>query len=101
MKKTLGVLITLFILVGCSSQVSEKVIETATPQPTMEITPTLLSTPTEEKCIETRGRFEFIEVPSELMSYPMEVRIYLPACYDQEPEVKVSGALFFARTEFS
>jgi len=47
---------------------------TASPEPTQTSTPKV--------CSETRGRFEFHEFQTKLMTHPLEFRVYLPPCYD-------------------
>lgn len=55
-----------------------------TPVPTF--TPTLLPTPTEPACWLSRGRYDFAALESDRLRYPLDVRVYVPPCYDQEPE---------------
>ena len=37
-------------------------------------------------CLETRGRFEFQKFQTTVMTHPLEFRVYLPPCYDFDPE---------------
>jgi Enterochelin esterase and related enzymes len=48
---------------------------TLTPAPTATTTPAPI-------CTETRGRFEFQEIQTTLMTHPLSFRVYLPPCYD-------------------
>jgi enterochelin esterase-like enzyme len=84
MKNTFLFLILLFLITGCGTPLSENVDETITPQPIAIDTPATVYTKTPEGCFETRGHFDFVEVPSVMMNYPMEARVYLPACYEVE-----------------
>ncbi len=44
------------------------------------------STPTPLRCWKQGGRIEQHELRSELLTLPLEFRVYLPPCYDQQPE---------------
>lgn len=56
---------------------------TDTPAPT----PTTAFTPTPTGCAESRGRIERTEFRTDLLPEPLEIRVYLPPCYDPEAEV--------------
>ncbi len=94
MKRTKLVLIFTFLVVGCGSVLESTVEKQAGLVACATTIPTVVSTVTPEGCTDTRGYFEFIEVPSELMNYPMEARVYLPPCYDMELE-KAYPVLYF------
>ena len=74
------------LFTGCQPGAAEISSQTAEPditvQPSPTITPELTQTPTIEVCTETRGRFEFQEIQTELMTHPLQFRVYLPPCYD-------------------
>jgi enterochelin esterase-like enzyme len=69
---------------------------TATPSPAATLTtapsqtPTAVSsltpTATPLACWEQGGRFEYGSLRSDLLKLPMEYSVYLPPCYDQQPE---------------
>ena len=99
MKRVL-LLITSILFIGCGAQVPEMIEATITSQPIVKETPTVSFTSTPEGCVETRGRFEFIEIPSELMNYPMEARVYLPPCYDIDLEIKYPVLYFLHGQSF-
>ena len=59
----------------------------ATPIPTNTITPIPLTpTPTLTACMRAGGRVEVYEFTTVLLPNPLIYRIYLPPCYDEEPE---------------
>ena len=86
MKRTLMIGLFALMLTGCTEPAAKVVCDTPIPQPTKTTVPSTAFTATPEVCTDTRGRFEQIEVPSELMNYPMKAQVYLPACYDEEPD---------------
>lgn len=57
---------------------------TATPAPTLTPAPT--STPTPLACWQSPGRVELNSLSSERLRSPMEYGVYLPPCYDEQPE---------------
>lgn len=63
----------------------------ATVEPTLTATvspspaPTL--TPTATPCAETQGQFSSLSVPSPILGYPIDARIYLPPCYGSTSQV--------------
>lgn len=65
---------------------------TPTPEPSPSAAPTITSapqptpTPTALRCWTQGGRIEQRELRSELLNLPLEFRVYLPPCYDQQPE---------------
>ena len=56
----------------------------ATSPPTL--TPTLIPTATPLACWSQGGRFVYDSLRSDLLPLPMEYSVYLPPCYDQQPE---------------
>jgi enterochelin esterase-like enzyme len=66
------------------------VVETPTPEftqtPSPQPTPTATVTP--EACTSTHGRIELREMVTDLLNYPLGMRIYLPPCYDEKPGEK-------------
>ncbi len=100
-KSVLWLLIISTLLVGCGTQLPQEIEETITPQPIVEVTPTVSFTKTPEGCVETRGRFDFVEIASELMNYPMEARIYLPPCYDEDLETTYPVLYFLHGQSFN
>jgi enterochelin esterase-like enzyme len=48
--------------------------------------PTLLSSPTPFICRQSRGRLLQDQVSTELLHHPIDFRVYLPPCYDQETD---------------
>jgi enterochelin esterase-like enzyme len=72
-------------------------ITSCSPQPvnpatTQEPIPTLIrsatSTPAAALCIQTRGQFEFNEIQTQRMTHPLQFRVYLPACYGMEKDIR-------------
>lgn len=57
-------------------------VESSTP----DTSPTSLPSPTPFLCKETRGSFLHDQLTTDLLRYPLDFRVYLPPCYDQEPE---------------
>jgi enterochelin esterase-like enzyme len=61
-----------------------------TPSPTPTRTPTLTATitptPTPLACWREGGGIEIDQIQSELLRTPLEFRVYLPPCYDQEKD---------------
>jgi enterochelin esterase-like enzyme len=59
----------------------------ASTTPSLEHTPTSLpsSTPTALACWAAGGRFESGSLETDLLRHPLEYRVYLPPCYDQQP----------------
>ena len=57
-----------------------------TPQPTATWTPTITSTATPLACWTQAGRIELGSLDTELLRLPLDYRVYLPPCYDQQPE---------------
>lgn len=90
MKHAAIIWITTLLLVGCAGEAQSIFDETPGVHTSLTVIPTTIPTAiptaTPEDCTDTRGYFEFIEVPSDLMNYPMEARVYLPPCYDAELE---------------
>lgn len=54
---------------------------TRSPQPSRS--PTLTPSPTRPICLRQGGRIETNQVRTELLKLPLEYRVYLPPCYDQ------------------
>lgn len=69
---------------------SPTLLPTASPTPSASPTPTLTpqptSPPTPLACWSQGGRFEQGSLRSDLLKLPMEYSVYLPPCYDQQPE---------------
>ncbi|MGW8251182.1 MAG: alpha/beta hydrolase, partial [Anaerolineales bacterium] len=59
---------------------------TITPSPTLQTTPTQTPTATPLACWSQAGRFEYGSLRSDQLKLPMEYSVYLPPCYDQQPE---------------
>jgi enterochelin esterase-like enzyme len=55
------------------------------PMPENTATPSAM--PTQLPCLEAGGRVENSSLRSDLLRLPMEYRVYLPPCYDQQPEL--------------
>jgi enterochelin esterase-like enzyme len=51
-----------------------------------EPTPEPLSSPTPFVCRERKGRILQDQVTTELLRHPLDFRVYLPPCYEQEPD---------------
>jgi enterochelin esterase-like enzyme len=68
----------------------------ATTQPTRTLPPTLIpsatpspppsQTPTPTPCADTKGKFSSLSVPSDMLNYPIDARLYLPPCYASTDE---------------
>ena len=101
MKHAALIWLTALLLVGCTTAAKNIVDETPNVQITLTAIPTVTPTAASEVCTNTRGRFEFIEVPSELMNYPMEARVYLPPCYDWEIEMAYPVLYFLHGQSFT
>ena len=56
------------------------------PTPAHTLTPQPTFTPTPLACWSQGGRFEQGSLRSDLLKLPMEYSVYLPPCYDQQPE---------------
>jgi enterochelin esterase-like enzyme len=56
-------------------------LENPTP---VAFTPTPQATATPAGCRETRGKIENHEIHSDLLTYPVNFRVYLPPCYDPQ-----------------
>lgn len=59
---------------------------TASGTPTPPTTATSTPTTTQLACWSQGGRFEYGSQRSDLLKLPMEYSVYLPLCYDQQPE---------------
>lgn len=57
-----------------------------TVQPTEAPAPTRTPHPTSPACLRRGGRIETNQIRTELLRLPLEFRIYLPPCYDQESD---------------
>jgi len=74
-------LVSLFAtLAACGKSITTTQSPTAIPA-TLTPAPTATTTPA-PTCTETRGRFEFQEIQTALMTHPLAFRVYLPPCYD-------------------
>lgn len=58
----------------------------ATTTPTQTQTPTLTPTPTELACWLEGGHYDFAALETDLLRYPLDVRVYVPPCYLEQPE---------------
>lgn len=90
-----------FLVTACtsSSEIVLPPINTVTPSALVvveESTPT----PDTKKCENEKGRFEFFEMPSDKMSYPMEGRVYLPPCYGNDPDKRYPVLYFLHGQSF-
>ena len=89
------VCLLLFLISACSVPAEQPAIPTSTPAATTKPTASEATpVPTASVCESTTGQFAFFEMPSEVMNYPMEGRIYLPPCYGFDPE-KTYPVLYF------
>ena len=79
-----ALLVGLVITAGCQPNPVGLPVEST--EPAAVTTPTSEPTPTPVPCLETRGRFEFHEIQTTVMTHPLEIRVYLPACYDFDPD---------------
>ena len=87
MRKRLFGLVTVLIL-AVSCQPENDFLSAETPSPAAESTSTPVFTPTPEPCRETRGQFEYHEIQTQWMTHPLEFRVYLPPCYEHDPEIR-------------
>lgn len=64
------------------------VVKTPTlmPSPTATDAPVPTATPTQPTCTMTTGILANIDIPSELLSKPVNANIYLPPCYDAQSD---------------
>lgn len=95
------VFLFLIILSACSQPVIDVSDPTDTPNAAIE-TLQESSLPTSDKpaCIEETGHFEFFEMPSGIMNYPMEGRVYLPPCYSEAAEKRYPVLYFLHGQSF-
>jgi enterochelin esterase-like enzyme len=95
-------LTVLFVLSACTTSAAESV-PLPTVSPAVQVTATVtMPTPTAmaSACEETSGYFEFFEMPSEIMNYPMEGRVYLPPCYDGDADKRYPVLYFLHGQSF-
>ena len=52
-------------------------------------------------CSETRGRFEFQEIQTTLMTHPLSFRVYLPPCYDFDESTRYPVLYFLHGQSFN
>lgn len=76
-------LLGLAAITGCQTKTVDLLAKTTEPIALSTATPEL--TQTAVICLETRGRFEFHEIQTTVMTHPLEFRVYLPPCYDFDP----------------
>jgi len=89
------VCLLLFLISACSVPIEQPALLTSTPAATTEPTAAEATpVPTASVCENTTGQFAFFEMPSQVMNYPMEGRIYFPPCYGFDPE-KTYPVLYF------
>ncbi len=87
------------ILTGC---VGGSVASTATAQPSATVAPTeSLPTATPAGCLETQGHFEYQEIQTTLMTYPLSFRVYLPVCYDPNGDYEYPVLYFLHGQSFN
>ena len=101
MKRVMSICLTTLLLVGCAEPTKNIANETPNMQATLTVAPTVTPTAAPEVCTNVRGQFEFIEVPSELMNYPMEARVYLPPCYEWDIEMTYPVLYFLHGQSFT
>jgi len=101
MKHAALIWLTALLLVGCTTAAKNIIDETPNVQITFTAIPTVTPTAAPEGCTDTRGRIEFIEIPSELMNYPMEARVYLPPCYEWDIEMAYPVLYFLHGQSFT
>ncbi len=101
MKRTALIWLTAMLLAGCTEAAKNITDENANMQATLTAVPTVSPTAAPVGCTDSRGRFEFIEVPSDLMNYPLEARVYLPPCYDTELETEYPVLYFLHGQSFT
>lgn len=103
MKVRIGSLLALLCLEFAACQPAPVLLEAAddlTPQ--LTDTPFPIATPTPEPvCAETRGRFEFQEIQTSLMTHPLAFRVYLPPCYDFDPDFRYPVLYFLHGQSFT
>ena len=80
----IALLVGLVITAGCQPKPVD--LPGQTPAPTALSTDMPEPTHTPVPCVETRGRFEFHKFQTTVMTHPLEFRVYLPPCYDFDPE---------------
>ena len=66
---------------GPASSPAAPTSEPPTGEPTLTSTPGPLLTPTPTPCRQTQGQFTAVDVPSSVLTYSINTRIYLPPCY--------------------
>lgn len=98
MKIRFLLVILLLTSAGCRPTAESALRQTPEPFPTLTVQPSY--TPTPEPCRETRGRFEFNEIQTELMTHPLFFRVYLPPCYDFEPALRFPVLYFLHGQSF-
>lgn len=75
---------------------------TATTQPSATVAPTeSLPTATPAGCLETQGHFEYQEIQTTLMTYPLSFRVYLPVCYDPNGDYEYPVLYFLHGQSFN
>ncbi len=101
MKRLRGLLFLLaFGLSAC--QGAPAAAASATPAPTLTASPVPTDTPTPVPvCSETRGRFEFQEIQTTLMTHPLSFRVYLPPCYDFDDSTRYPVLYFLHGQSFN
>lgn len=61
---------------------------TRTPTPVPAITATPMPTPTELACWLQGGHYEITALETDLLRYPLDVRVYVPPCYEEQPDAR-------------
>jgi enterochelin esterase-like enzyme len=99
------VLLLGMFFMGCqpgTAAIPEATITPAfTTQPSATTTPESTMTPTPAVCTETRGRFEYQEIQTTLMTHPLELRVYLPPCYDFDSTTRYPVLYFLHGQSFN
>lgn len=98
--KTIILVLFAAYLVSCVSQSNE-----ITQHETISSEGNLIShavlIPETAGCLNESGYFEFFQMESDQMNYPLEGRIYLPPCYDSSPDRKYPVLYFLHGQSFS
>ena len=71
---------------GSGPKITPTHLNTSTSEKPRKITPSPSSTPKNLECWNEGGRIEIGNLKTALLQQPLEYRIYLPPCYDQQPD---------------
>jgi len=84
---SLWVVFSCFATYACMPSPEIAQIPSETPAPTASMAVTEATRiPDTKTCDSETGKFEFFEMPSNRMNYPMEGRVYLPPCYENDSD---------------